>query len=115
MVALVIVLACCFSSDLLNERPKHIMAMGAMSTIALIITAAVTNSKARYAFLAIGMLTKPATRVAPARDTDWRTGASGIWACSPLTLSYLSNTICRPAEKRAVAIGVVKCVNHGSL
>ncbi|KAJ6443389.1 MFS general substrate transporter [Purpureocillium lavendulum] len=90
MVALVIVLACCFSSDLLNERPKHIMAMGAMSTIALIITAAVTNSKARYAFLAIG--------------------ASGIWACSPLTLSYLSNTICRPAEKRAVAIGVVNAL-----
>ncbi|UNI15667.1 hypothetical protein JDV02_002178 [Purpureocillium takamizusanense] len=90
MVALVIVLACCFSSDLLNERPKHIMAMGAMSTVALIITAAVTDSKARYAFLAIG--------------------ASGIWACSPLTLSYLSNTICRPAEKRAVAIGVVNAL-----
>ncbi|KAL2127173.1 hypothetical protein VTI74DRAFT_11209 [Chaetomium olivicolor] len=90
MVALVIVLGCCFSSDLLNERPKHIMAMGAMSTIALIITATVTNSKARYAFLAIG--------------------ASGIWACSPLILSYLSNTICRPAEKRAVAIGVVNAL-----
>lgn len=61
MVALVIVLACCFSSDLLNERPKHIMAMGAMSTIAMIITAAVTNSKARYAFLAIGTLKKSVT------------------------------------------------------
>lgn len=35
-------------------------------------------------------------------------GAAGIWCCSPMTLSYLSNTISRPMEKRAVSIGVVK-------
>lgn len=55
MVALVIVLACCFSSDLFNERPKHIIAMASMSTVALIIVATVGNYKVRYAFLAIGM------------------------------------------------------------
>ncbi|KAH0592471.1 hypothetical protein MHUMG1_09858 [Metarhizium humberi] len=90
MVALVIVLVCSFSSDLLNERPKHIMTMSGMATVALIITATVENNKARYTFLAFG--------------------ASGIWCCSTLTLSYLSNTICRPAEKRAVAIGLVNAL-----
>ncbi|QKX54712.1 uncharacterized protein TRUGW13939_01800 [Talaromyces rugulosus] len=90
MASLVIVLVCCFSSDLQNERPKHIMAIAAISTISLIITAAIDNSKARYAFLTFG--------------------AAGIWCCSPLTLSYLSNTISRPAEKRAVAIGVVNAL-----
>ncbi|KAL1980915.1 hypothetical protein VTN96DRAFT_3335 [Rasamsonia emersonii] len=90
MVALVIVLVCCFSSDMQNERPKHIMAMATMSTVSLIIVAAVKNSKVRYAFLAFG--------------------AAGIWCCSPLTLSYLSNTIYRPAEKRAVAIGFVNAL-----
>ncbi|KAJ5619435.1 major facilitator superfamily domain-containing protein [Penicillium lagena] len=87
MVALVIVLICGFSSDYFNERPKHIMAMAGMSTVSLIIVATVDNAKARYTFLAFG--------------------AAGIWCCSPLTLSYLSNTIYRPAEKRAVAIGFV--------
>ncbi|OAQ61101.1 MFS general substrate transporter [Pochonia chlamydosporia 170] len=90
MVALVIVLVCSFSSDLLKERPKHIMTMAGIATVALTIVAAVENNKARYAFLAIG--------------------ASGVWACSTLTLSYLSNTICRPAEKRAVAIGLVNAL-----
>lgn len=54
MASLVIVLICCFSSDLQNERPKHIMVMAAIATISLIITAAVNNSKARYAFLTFG-------------------------------------------------------------
>lgn len=55
MVALVVVLTSCFSSDLRNERPNHIIAMASMSTIALIITAAVENNKVRYAFLSLGM------------------------------------------------------------
>ncbi|KAJ2979018.1 hypothetical protein NQ176_g3497 [Zarea fungicola] len=90
MAALVIVLISCFSSDLQNERPKHIMAMATLSTISLIIVAAAENLKVRYAFLCFG--------------------AAGIWACSPLTLSYLSNTISQPAEKRAVAIGIVNAL-----
>jgi len=90
-VALVIVLCCCFSSDINQERPKHIMAMASLSVVSLIIVTTVTSSpKTRYAFLAFG--------------------ASGIWACSPMTLSYLSNTISRPAEKRAVSIGVVNAL-----
>ncbi|OAA69694.1 Major facilitator superfamily domain, general substrate transporter [Cordyceps fumosorosea ARSEF 2679] len=90
MTALVIVLISCFSSDLQNERPKHIMAMAALATLSLIIVAAVENSRVRYAFLCFG--------------------GAGIWACSPLTLSYLSNTISQPAEKRAVAIGIVNAL-----
>ncbi|KAM3496934.1 hypothetical protein MY10362_009698 [Beauveria mimosiformis] len=90
MTALVLVLISCFSSDLQNERPKHIMAMAALGTLSLIIVAAVENSKVRYAFLCFG--------------------GAGIWACSPLTLSYLSNTISQPAEKRAVAIGIVNAL-----
>ncbi|KFY20081.1 hypothetical protein V491_04006 [Pseudogymnoascus sp. VKM F-3775] len=89
-VALVVVLICCFSSDLQNERPKHIMVMAFISTISLIIVAAIDNPKARYVFLAFG--------------------AAGIWCCSPMTLSYLSNIICRPMEKRAVSIGIVNAL-----
>ncbi|KFZ03326.1 hypothetical protein V502_11041 [Pseudogymnoascus sp. VKM F-4520 (FW-2644)] len=89
-VALVVVLICCFSSDMQNERPKHIMVMAFISTISLIIVAAVENPKARYVFLAFG--------------------AAGIWCCSPMTLSYLSNIICRPMEKRAVSIGIVNAL-----
>lgn len=55
MVAFVIVLICGFSSDYFNDRPKHIMAMGTMSTISLIIVAIVSNPKARYTFLALGL------------------------------------------------------------
>jgi len=83
-VAFVIVLARCFSSDIQKERPKHIMAMAGMSTISLVIVAASSNSKVRYTFLAFG--------------------TSGIWCCSSLTLIYLSNTMSRPAEKRAVSM-----------
>lgn len=55
MVALVIVLICGFSSDYFNERPKHIMAMAAMSTVSLIIVATVNDPKVRFAFLAFGL------------------------------------------------------------
>jgi hypothetical protein len=54
MVALVIVLICAFSSDYFNERPKHIMAVATLSTVSLIIVAASSNPKVRYAFLALG-------------------------------------------------------------
>lgn len=53
--SLVIVLLCCFSSDLQNERPKHIMVMASISTVALIIVAAIDNDKVRYAFLTFGL------------------------------------------------------------
>ena len=91
-VALVLVLLISFSSDFHRERPRHIMFMAGLSTISLIIVGAVppTAPRVRYAFLCFG--------------------ASGIWACSPLTLTYLSNTIAAPAEKRAVSIGIVNAL-----
>lgn len=56
-VAMVIVLATCFSSDIQQERPKHIMAVAGMSVISLAIVAGVQgNPKVRYAFLAFGGL-----------------------------------------------------------
>lgn len=54
-VAVVIVLATCFSSDLTQERPKHIMAVAALSVVSLAIVAGVeNNAHVRYAFLAFG-------------------------------------------------------------
>jgi hypothetical protein len=44
MVASVIVLATCFSSDLTQERPKHIMAVAGMSAVSLAIVAGVQGS-----------------------------------------------------------------------
>ena len=123
-VAMVIVLSCSFSSDYFQERPKHIMAMALLSVVSLAIVAGVTDPKVRYAFLCFGEFRGPSL---PLRNTPSppppslcvclkvaysRLGASGIWACSPMTLSYLSNTISRPAEKRAVSIGLIKWVLH---
>jgi hypothetical protein len=88
-VAMVIVLITCFSSDFQQERPKHIATVALMSVVSLAIVAGVkSNPNVRYAFLAFG--------------------ASGIWACSPMTLTYLSNSIPYPNQKRAVSIGFVK-------
>ena len=104
-VAVVVVLVTCFSSDIQQERPKHIMAVAILSVVSLSVVAGVqTNAHVRYAFLAFGesrlrLLFGPSTLIS---------GASGIWACSPMTLSYLSNTIARPAEKKAISIGLVK-------
>jgi len=54
-VATVIVLGTCFSSDLLQERPKHIMAVATLSIVSLSIVAGVQSSpKVRYTFLALG-------------------------------------------------------------
>lgn len=54
-VAIVIVLACCFSSDLTRERPKHIAAMALLSVVSLSIVAGLqSNAHVRYAFLCFG-------------------------------------------------------------
>ena len=57
-VAMVIVLAACFSSDIRQERPKHIMAVAGLSVVSLAIVAGVkSDPHVRYAFLAFGKLT----------------------------------------------------------
>lgn len=35
-------------------------------------------------------------------------GMSGVWGASPLNLSYLSNTIAHPQQKRAIVIALIK-------
>jgi len=80
------------------------MAVAVLSIVSLSIVAGVQSSpKVRYTFLAFGELMQKLEAA-----TDHSIGASGIWACSPMTLTYLSNTIARPAGKRAVSIGIVK-------
>lgn len=102
---MVIVLATCFSSDIMQERPKHIMAVATLSVVSLAIVAGVDSSpKVRYTFIAFGeSQSSPTSRTVGLMEP----GASGVWACSPMTLTYLSNTIAKPAEKRAVSIGIV--------
>jgi hypothetical protein len=57
-VAMVVVLTTCFSSDIQQERPKHIMAVAGLSVVSLAIVAGVqTDPKVRYTFLAFGKYT----------------------------------------------------------
>jgi hypothetical protein len=57
VVAMVIVLGTCFSSDIRQERPKHIMVVAGMSIVSLAIVAGVrSDPHVRYAFLAFGEL-----------------------------------------------------------
>jgi len=91
-VALVIVLSVCFSSDFNQERPKHIMFITVLSFVSLAIVAGVKDPKVRYAFLAFG--------------------ASGTWACGPMTLVYTSNTLQQTAEVRAIQIGILNGLSN---
>ena len=87
-VAFVIVLSVCFSSDLLQERPKHLMVVTVISFTCFAIVAGVQDPKVRYAFLALG--------------------TSCTWVCGPMTLSYTSNSLTQPARVRAIQIGILK-------
>lgn len=93
-VAIVFVVAICFSSDHFQERPKHLMLMAGLAVVFIAIVAGVDSPKPRYVFMCLGV--------------------SCVWAASPVHLTYLSNTISHPTQKRAVVIALINGLSNVS-
>ena len=91
-VAFVGILTFCFISDWRRERGHYITITASIATVSFVITVAVNDLKARYAFLCLAV--------------------GGVYAACPLTLLWVSSVFRVPAEKRAVAIAVVNSMGN---
>ncbi|KAL0062051.1 hypothetical protein AAF712_011129 [Marasmius tenuissimus] len=94
MVALVCILGFCFTSDIRKERGNYVSLAALLAGISFIITVAVDNKHAKYAFLCFAV--------------------GGVYAACPLTLLWVSSVIDHPAEKRAVAIAIVNGLGNSA-
>lgn len=86
-VSLVFVIFTAFTSDYSKDREWHLVGLSLFAVMCLAIVAGVHDAHVRYAFLALG----------------W----GGIQSCVLLNFAYMGNSFGRPAEKRAVAIGLI--------
>ncbi|KAK7036710.1 hypothetical protein VNI00_011375 [Paramarasmius palmivorus] len=93
-VALVSIVVFCFISDIRKERGNYVTIASLIAGISFIITVAVDNKKAKYAFLCFAV--------------------GGVYAACPLTLLWVSSVIPFPAEKRAVAIALVNGLGNSA-
>ncbi|KAK1222249.1 hypothetical protein PQX77_014882 [Marasmius sp. AFHP31] len=93
-VALVGIVTFCFISDYRKDRATYITLSSLLAGVSFIITVAVDNQKAKYAFLCFAV--------------------GGVYAACPLTLLWVSNIIDHPAEKRAVAIALVNALGNSA-
>ena len=112
-VSLVFVIFTAFTSDYSKDREWHLVGLSLFAVMCLAIVAGVHDAHVRYAFLALG---ESAHRFS-LRRRCMRQGAElqlmgigwgGIQSCVLLNFAYMGNSFGRPAEKRAVAIGLIK-------
>ncbi|KAJ5698769.1 hypothetical protein N7462_000774 [Penicillium macrosclerotiorum] len=90
--AVVCILGMCFVADHFKNKANFISLFAGIGTVFFIIVCANTNNSVRYIF---------------------NTFAFGcIYGTSPLVLMWVANIICYPAEKRAVAIGLVNALGN---
>lgn len=114
-VSLVFVIFFAFTSDYTKDRVWHLFGLAMFAILCLGIVAGVdSNNHVRYAFLALG---KRATASMASSATNWLTpflffcaGWGGIQGTVLINFAYMGNSFGRPAEKRAVAIGLIKWV-----
>lgn len=92
MVGTVFLLILPQSSDRTGDRRWHIAGGLAMSFVSAVISATVLNSAVRYTFICFYI--------------------SGLYSTLPLILSWGSEVIGLPAEKRAVVIAMVNCIGN---
>ncbi|KAK2609099.1 hypothetical protein QQS21_002326 [Conoideocrella luteorostrata] len=93
-VASVCVNILAWSSDRAQERRWHITGALVLGFVSSVICAAVQNAVARYVMLCFL--------------------ASGIWSALPLILSWTSNTVSLPPEKRAIVLALVNAFGNFS-
>lgn len=92
MVALVFSISGSISSDYFKDRRWHIVAFSALGLASSIVAAVVLQPTARYVMLCFM--------------------AAGVWSALPMALTWTSNTIKWPREKRAVAIATVNALGN---
>ncbi|RSH93567.1 hypothetical protein EHS25_007925 [Saitozyma podzolica] len=92
--AFVFILGFAFTSDQFENKPLFISMAAGLGTICFIATVASTNHTVQYVFLVFGF--------------------GSVYAIAPLTLTWVANIICFPAEKRAVAIALVNALGNSA-
>lgn len=92
MVALVFCIFSAVSSDYFNDRKYHISAFACLAFVSAVVAAITTNTKVRYVMLCFM--------------------AAGVWSALPLILTWTTNVIQWPREKRAVAIATVNALGN---
>ena len=92
--ALVSILAFCFSADYFKERAWHLSAAAILGFVPFLIMLGVTDHKARYGLLCIGV--------------------AGVYASCPLVSIWVSNSIPHPSEKRAIAQAFVNGMGNSA-
>ena len=93
-VAFVGIVTFCFLSDWKRERALFISITSGIAAVSFIITASVSDLKAKYAFLCFAV--------------------GGVYAACPLTLLWVSSVFRFPAEKRAMAIAIVNALGNSA-
>ncbi|KAL0930368.1 putative vitamin H transporter [Colletotrichum truncatum] len=92
MVALVFAIASAISSDYFKDRRFHIAAFSALGLVSCIVAASVLNPTVRYVMLCFL--------------------AAGVWSALPMALTWTSNIIQWPREKRAVSLAMVNAIGN---
>jgi MFS family permease len=92
LVAAVVLVTVAWSSDRNQERRWHVTSSLALGLVAAVIGAAVSNAVVQYVMLCFV--------------------AAGIWSALPLILSWTSNTVTLPVEKRAIVLALVNAFGN---
>lgn len=83
-----------YTSDKYRERRWHIVGGLSVAWISAIVGLSATNDKVRYAFMCLYI--------------------GGLYPTAPLILSWTSETLALPAEKRAVSIAITNSIGVSS-
>lgn len=89
-VGTVVLLVLPYTSDKYRERRWHIVGGLVVAWISAVVGLTVTHDKARYAFMCLYI--------------------GGLYPTAPLILSWTSETLALPAEKRAVSIAITNSI-----
>lgn len=100
----------CFTADHFKNKAICISIFAAIGTACFIVVCASTSNSVRCMFLLIPLSFQLLI------DSDiFATFAFGcIYGISPLVLMWVANVICFPAEKRAVALGLVNALGNSA-
>lgn len=99
----------CFTADHFKNKAVCISIFAAIGTACFIVVCASTSNTVRCMFLLISPLS---AQLLIFSDIFTTFAFGCIYGISPLVLMWVANVICFPAEKRAVAIGLVNALGN---
>lgn len=103
----------CFIADYFENKALFISLFAGIGTVFFIVVCAVANDVVRCKLRVrcfVGLFLCICLLAAPDIFTIFAFGC--IYGVSPLVLMWVANIICYPAEKRAVAIGLVNALGN---